>query len=425
MTSHDNTESGFLGPADAWEPLEAMMTDVEILHVKTDSVIARGRRYGRLWLLKGLRPELRHSTPHIRRLMKEFALHSRLLHRGVASAVAVEEVEGLGPCIVMEWIEGVTLGEYLAGKVTAGERRRVIRETVEAVAYIHAQGIVHRDLKPDNIMITDNGRHPVVIDFGLADDDSYTVLKQPAGTVGYMAEEQMAEARPRAANDVYSLGVIISAFCRPYAAIAQRCMAPVGKRYDNARQLLEAIDRQGRRVSRLKAATVAAVILLLTGMSAWLALRSAGEVDELRRTAAGYRAETVLLHDSLVEVRADLAATTGLLASESARREAIEARQTMIDEAVSRGKRLIDKTLADYLAHRLPQLDLNNFNDLSTLNYELTMKTREAADKAKSSYCAGLDETDAVMVGSAIDNYSMIEMSKWQKKYVFPNLTAH
>ena len=61
----------------------------------------------------------------------------------------------------------------------------------EAFTEFHLQGVVHRDLKPANILITDNGADVKIIDFGLSDADRYAILKQPAGTLGFSAPEQM------------------------------------------------------------------------------------------------------------------------------------------------------------------------------------------------------------------------------------------
>lgn len=64
-------------------------------------------------------------------------------------------------------------------------------------------------LKPSNVMITHNGGYVKLIDFGLADTDSHTILKQPAGTLSYMAPEQAQMAQADVRNDIYSLGVIM------------------------------------------------------------------------------------------------------------------------------------------------------------------------------------------------------------------------
>ena len=166
------TESGYIGETEGSCYVGNSMTDVEVIRVTAINVIARGRRYGRQWLLKGLREELRDSTAMHRQLIKEFEIHSRLLNPAVVQAIGMEEIKGLGTCIVEEWIEGKTLSELIrAGNLTKGDRRRLMRETINAVAYRHRKGIVHRDLKPANIMVRDAGGEAVLIDFGLADTD--------------------------------------------------------------------------------------------------------------------------------------------------------------------------------------------------------------------------------------------------------------
>ena len=82
-------------------------------------------------------------------------------------------------------------------------QKKIAEELMDAVGYLHSKGIVHRDLKPENILITRNGEHLKLIDFGLADSDSYAILKQPAGTSGYMSPEQKVTAVADVRNDIY------------------------------------------------------------------------------------------------------------------------------------------------------------------------------------------------------------------------------
>jgi len=75
----------------------------------------------------------------------------------------MEQVEGIGPCIILEYIDGETLEQLLEhGALTLPQQREIARQLCEALAYVHSMGIVHRDLKPENIMVTRNGRprHP-------------------------------------------------------------------------------------------------------------------------------------------------------------------------------------------------------------------------------------------------------------------------
>ncbi len=154
------------------------------------NILLRAKRNGQWWMLKALKPSFLHDSTYQQILQKEYDLLSRLDHPGVTKVEGLEEVAGYGKCIVMEWIEGETLEEWLMENHSRKRRRQVARQILDAVEYVHEQQVVHRDLKPSNIMITRNGGQVKLIDFGLSDADSYAVLKGPAGTEGYIAPEQ-------------------------------------------------------------------------------------------------------------------------------------------------------------------------------------------------------------------------------------------
>lgn len=99
-----------------------------------------------------------------------------------------EQQEDLGLCIVMEYVDGISLKELMIqGKLTQPLAYKFIRELCEALHYIHSKQLVHKDLKPENIIITHNGYNVKLIDFGLSDRDDYDTLKIPAGTKKYLA----------------------------------------------------------------------------------------------------------------------------------------------------------------------------------------------------------------------------------------------
>ena len=158
MTHHyDSSASGYL--SDSFEGISQTFTDVEILSTSEVNVVAKAKRYGRWWLLKGLRKEVAVEAGCQQRLRKELEILMLLQHPNVVAAYGIEVVEELGRCIVMEYVDGVTLKEWLVEKPSQRMRLRVMQEMADAVAYIHTKGIVHRDLKPTNIIITGNGRH--------------------------------------------------------------------------------------------------------------------------------------------------------------------------------------------------------------------------------------------------------------------------
>ena len=98
---YDSSASGYL--ADAFEGIGRRFTsDVEILTTSEVNVVAKGKRYGRWWLLKGLQSEVASKKGYQQRLRKELEILMILQSPSVVTAYGLEEVEGLGLCIVME-----------------------------------------------------------------------------------------------------------------------------------------------------------------------------------------------------------------------------------------------------------------------------------------------------------------------------------
>lgn len=120
--------------------------------------------------------------------------------------------------IVMEFIDGRTLGELLAAAAKGCMQPEDIDIWLPQVAsvfdYLHrSEGIIHSDIKPANLMLSTTGRLKVA-DFGLAmtlaESTSYhTKTGGRAGTVAYMSPQQLRGSRPAAADDIYSLGATL------------------------------------------------------------------------------------------------------------------------------------------------------------------------------------------------------------------------
>ena len=133
------------------------------------------------------------------------------------------------PFLVMDYIDGQTLDDYLAekckvesvkckvgGGISADEVLRILRPIAAALDYAHGEGVVHRDVKPANVMIRRDG-HPFILDFGIAREIQETMTrvtgKLSSGTLLYMSPEQLMGEQPRPAQDVYS-----------FAAMAYECL---------------------------------------------------------------------------------------------------------------------------------------------------------------------------------------------------------
>ena len=268
---YNSSVSGYL--TDGFEGINRNFTDIEILHYNGHHILARAKRYGRWWMLKAIKEEEAGQTAYQQMLRKEFDILMHLQSPHIVQATGMELVEGLGMCIVMEYVDGIQLNEWLKEPKCLTKRFQMTVEFLKAVEYIHSIGTVHRDLKPENIMVTRNGENIKLIDFGLADNDHMAILKQPAGTPQYMAPEQTSFAIPDIRNDIYSIGIILRRLIpeRKYKPVIDKCFLPIEKRYKNVNDLLHALQRQTKQRQRI---TISAFVLLIVLLAAGLGVQT-------------------------------------------------------------------------------------------------------------------------------------------------------
>lgn len=144
---------------------------------------------------------------------------TRIDHPGVVGVLATGSMPDGNPFIVMEYVEGVSLRSIMEEFPDGLEFERAT-EIVHQIGYAlnaaHEKGVVHRDLKPENIMVRNLGgeeEQVKLIDFGIAKVKESrlapsTVMAETAGTVVYMAPEQLNGLPVSGATDIYSLGTI-------------------------------------------------------------------------------------------------------------------------------------------------------------------------------------------------------------------------
>ena len=153
----------------------------------------------------------------VQKFRQEMEALSRIDHPGVVGIIDSGELADGKPFIVMQYVDGSTLRSVMKPEGMELEKSAdIIRQIGRALTAAHDKGIFHRDLKPENVMLQDlgHGEEQVkVIDFGIAKiKDSLiapgTDTNISAGTVSYMAPEQLSGRPASPATDVYALAEI-------------------------------------------------------------------------------------------------------------------------------------------------------------------------------------------------------------------------
>ena len=170
-------------------------------------------RYGKFFVLKGLKEKYAQNSLYQGLLKKEFDILLQLNHPNIVRCYSLEHINNFGLCIVMDFIDGKTLNDFLKTNPAMNVRLRIVKQLLEAMQYYHSMQIVHRDIKPSNILITDNGHNVKIIDFGLADTDYYAVFKEPAYTKYYASPEQLEGGKLDCRSDIYSFGRVLQQIC--------------------------------------------------------------------------------------------------------------------------------------------------------------------------------------------------------------------
>ena len=162
--------------------------------------------------IKILKDEFLNNDEFIRRFKNESKAIAMLSHPNIVKVYDVSFGDMI-QYIVMEYIDGITLKEYIdqQGIIEWKDVLHLTIQVLKALQHAHECGIVHRDIKPQNIMLLQDGTIKVT-DFGIArfsDKATRTMTDQAIGSVHYIAPEQARGDSTDGKTDIYSVGVML------------------------------------------------------------------------------------------------------------------------------------------------------------------------------------------------------------------------
>jgi serine/threonine protein kinase len=163
------------------------------------------------------------------RFEREARVVASLRHPNIIQVFDYELVDAQ-PCLVMEYVPGASLGNYLKAlhkrqeKLPLDTVRRILSAIASAIDYAHSKNMIHRDIKPANVLVRSASGHveidqplpddmePILTDFGLVrllDSSIHTSTGTVSGTPAYMSPEQARGEKVTHKTDIYSLGVML------------------------------------------------------------------------------------------------------------------------------------------------------------------------------------------------------------------------
>ena len=187
--------------------------------------------------VKILKDEYLNNEEFIRRFKNESKAIAMLSHPNIVKVYDVSFGDMI-QYIVMEYIDGITLKEYIdqQGIIEWKDAIHLTAQILKALQHAHECGIVHRDIKPQNIMLLQDGTIKVT-DFGIArfsDKSTRTMTEQAIGSVHYIAPEQARGDATDGKTDIYSVGVML------YEMLTGKLPSD---RYTSAAEMLSDIER--------------------------------------------------------------------------------------------------------------------------------------------------------------------------------------
>ncbi|MCR5037958.1 MAG: serine/threonine protein kinase [Bacteroidales bacterium] len=260
---------------------------------------------GRKVVIKALKEQYANDSRCRAKLHEEYDMTSLLDNRFIRKVIDFVNIEGLGDCIVLEYIEGKSLAEHVrVGTLSEKQVKSVLIDVCDALSYMHRNQIVHGNLKPENIIITANDSRAKLIDIGVPkteqDADRELLIKEMAFVAPEIIKGEDYDSRA----DIYSLGKIMEFFnerniSKQFNAVATHCTQfSKEQRYDSISEVRSAIAK-GHPIVKIIIAVAAVVLIALLAAIYIPKIKTNMEKERAERMAKDFEREVSNMQNEL------------------------------------------------------------------------------------------------------------------------------
>lgn len=249
--------------------------DLRPLHASHygNSRIFTAKNNGKKVIIKTLKADRADNAQCRASLRNEYDTTASLDNKFVRKALDFVQIEGLGDCIVFEYIEGKSLAEHVrVGTLSEKQVKNVLVDVCDGLAYLHRNQVVHSNLTPENIMVTADGCRAKLIDLGIPETDSTADRELLIKEMELVAPEIIKGEDFDSRADIYSLGKIIEFISernisKQFLSVATHCTQfSREQRYDNISEVRSGITK-GHPVVKI---VVLLLLLALLGVLAFI-----------------------------------------------------------------------------------------------------------------------------------------------------------
>ena len=247
-------------------------SDIRPLHTSRygNSRVFTARFGGKKVIVKALKSEYADDAACRASLKQEFDTTSMLDNKYIRKALDFVKVEGLGDCIVFEYVEGKSLAEHVrVGTLSEKQVKSILTEVCDGLNFLHRNGLVHCNLNPENVMVSANDGHVKLIDIGVPetkqDADRELLIKE----MEFVAPEIIKGEDFDSRADIYSIGKIMEFIgerniSKQFHAAATHCTQfSKEQRFDTISDVRSAISKGHSFVKIIILVVVAAIVAAL------------------------------------------------------------------------------------------------------------------------------------------------------------------
>lgn len=238
-----------------------------------NSRLFTAKNNGKKVIIKALKAACAQDAKCRAALRQEYETTSMLENKFIRKAVEFTPLEGLGDCIVFDYVEGKTLAEHVrVGTLSEKQVKNILVDLCDALTYIHRNQVIHANLNPENILITANDYRVRLIDFGAPETPQEADRELLIKEMEFVAPEIIKGEDIDSRSDIYSLGKIMEFIgerniSKQYSSTATHCTQfSKEQRYDSISEVKSSITKGHPLVKLLIAILLLGLICLIAFM---------------------------------------------------------------------------------------------------------------------------------------------------------------